>query len=198
MPKISSYTSVTPSLTDKLIGTDANDSLSTKNFTVGSILNLYGGATLELTSSSTATQDPDTNVLTQIVFQNSGTVSGSNASLDAAGNLTFSTEGTYYIDLGLHKGLTGSITGAGMKQMSFGVFKNGTQTMYSIKDTQYYPANAGIGNGEYINMSFLINVSADDVLTFKMITNVSSIGLVSQSQAELSVIPSANITVFKF
>ena len=40
MAKISTYTSVLPALGDMLIGTDVNDMDSTKNFTVGDILNL--------------------------------------------------------------------------------------------------------------------------------------------------------------
>ena len=40
MPKISSYTTTAPALTDKLIGTDTNDNSATKNFTVESIRDL--------------------------------------------------------------------------------------------------------------------------------------------------------------
>jgi len=45
MPKISTYTTSTPALDDKLIGSDANatPANSTKNFTLGDTLTLFNG-----------------------------------------------------------------------------------------------------------------------------------------------------------
>ena len=40
MGKISTYSTATPTLTDKVIGTDTNSNNETNNFTVGSILQL--------------------------------------------------------------------------------------------------------------------------------------------------------------
>jgi hypothetical protein len=46
MAKISTYASVAPALGDLIIGTDVNDMDSTKNFTVGSIINLASSSSL--------------------------------------------------------------------------------------------------------------------------------------------------------
>lgn len=196
MPKISSYTSVTPSLTDKLIGTDANDSLSTKNFTVGSIVNLLGGATLELTQSSSNQYSFPNTDLTQVSFGDA--VSGSNVSLDAAGNLTFNTAGTYHIDINLNKAV--QATSGGMKQMLFGIFKDSTQIKHTISDSQYYPSGTASSNsGELINIDFLYNVAAGDVLSLKARAMTSEIRLSPQASADgLAIVPSTAITVFKF
>jgi len=200
MPKISSYSTTAPALTDKLIGTDANDNSATKNFTVGDVIGLVVGPigfTQDLTAASLYNQQPPSlNTLKQITFGVSG-VDGTNTSLSGSGDLTFNTAGVYYIDYAVNKGLVTATNPSGMLQISFGVFKNGTQIMRTIKDTQYYPANEGIGGGESINMSFMFEASASDVLTFKMITNSSNMGLTSQSQVQLDQVPSANITVFR-
>ena len=196
MPKISSYTTTAPALTDKLIGTDANDNSATKNFTVGDVLSLGSSFTQDITSANLVSQQPSSlNVLEQITFGAFGVV-GTNTSLDSSGVLTFNTAGTYYIDYAVNKGLVINTNPSDMLQISFGVFKNGTQIMYSIKDSQYYPENSGI-DGEYMNMSFMFEALASDVLTFKMNTNSTSMGLVSRVQIELERIPSANITVFR-
>ncbi len=195
MPKISSYTSVTPSLTDKLIGTDANDSLSTKNFTVGSILSLGGGA-LEFTQSSSSQYIFGTTNLTQVSF--GAAVSGSNVSLDSTGNLTFNTAGTYHIDINLNKAV--QATSAGIKQMLFGIFKGSTQIRHTISDSQYYPSGTATTNsGELINIDFLYTAAAGDVLSLKVRAMTSEIRLSPHaSGGGLATVPSTAITVFKF
>ena len=70
MPKISTYATTTPALTDKLIGTDANDNSATKNFTVGDVIGLVVGPigfTQDLTAASLYNQQPPSlNTLKQI------------------------------------------------------------------------------------------------------------------------------------
>jgi len=196
MPKISSYTSVTPSLTDKLIGTDANDNLSTKNFTIGSIVSLLGSATLELTQSSPNNVSFGNNDLTKVSF--GAAVSGSNVSLDAAGDLTFSTAGTYHIDININKAVQAS--SAGMKQMLFGIFKGSTQIRHTISDSQYYPNNATVSNGgELINIDFLYTAAAGDVLSLKVRAMSTDLRFSPQaSGGGLAIVPSTAITVHKF
>ncbi len=200
MPKISSYSTTSPALTDKLIGTDANDNSATKNFTVGDVIGLVASPlsfTQDLTAASFGNQQPSAqNTLKQISFGGLGAV-GTNTSLSGSGDLTFNTAGAYYINYAVNKGIVTATNTEGMLQVSFGVFKNETQIMHTIRDTQYYPANEGIGGGESINMSFMFEASALDVLKFKMITNSTSMGLVSKAQLNLDNVPSANITVFR-
>ena len=92
MPKISSYSTTAPALTDKLIGTDANDNSATKNFTVGDVLGLSQGLVLD---SFNAVAQPilSANTPQQVVFGSA--VSNDSVSLAADGSITFLKAGRY-------------------------------------------------------------------------------------------------------
>ena len=75
MPKINSYSTVlTPVISDKLIGTDrlGNPENQTKNFTIESIINLTGSATLSLTAYADDAAAAAGGLATGKLFQTSG------------------------------------------------------------------------------------------------------------------------------
>ena len=98
MAIISTYPiDATVTLEDKLIGTDAEDSSKTKNYTVGSILSLASpSATTVLYGFSTVNQEPDglDNPL-QVTFGAAQNTSTDPVMLDALGNITFNQTGMY-------------------------------------------------------------------------------------------------------
>jgi hypothetical protein len=99
MPKISSYTTTAPALTDKLIGTDTNDSSATKNFTVSDVLNLAPSSTYSeslRTASTSTTQHPSAlNTELRIEFGAAQTLT--DVSISSVGTVTFNTAGSYSI-----------------------------------------------------------------------------------------------------
>ena len=85
MPKINSYSTVlTPVVSDKLIGTDilGDPENQTKNFTIQSIINLTGSATLSLTAYADDAAAGAAGLTTGQLFQTSGAGA---APLNAAG-----------------------------------------------------------------------------------------------------------------
>jgi hypothetical protein len=96
MPKISSYTTTAPSLTDKLIGTDTTDNSATKNFSVSSVLELSNSNSFNLVLESNTGNDDQTasaiNTATTILLGDAK--SGTGVALNSAGDITFSTTGT--------------------------------------------------------------------------------------------------------
>ena len=85
------------SFSDKLIGTDAEDSSKTKNYTIGSILSLASpSATSVLYAFSTANQEPSgLNTPLQVKFGAAQNDSADPVMLDALGNITFNQTGMY-------------------------------------------------------------------------------------------------------
>lgn len=101
MAKISTYaTDSTPSLSDKLIGTDVNDSNNTKNYLLSDIallVNENSSFTNVLNATSTVTQTPTgVGVDTQVSF-GAGT-SNASLTLSSGGVVTFSETGLYLIN----------------------------------------------------------------------------------------------------
>ena len=101
MAKISSYPQDSvPSLTDKLIGTDVDDSNVTKNYSIGSVLGLISlGATQVLNGRSNSSQEPS-GLDTPLVVEfgpASGTVAD-DVMVDSSGYITFNNAGLYLIN----------------------------------------------------------------------------------------------------
>jgi len=98
MAIISTYPiDATVTLADKLIGTDAEDSSKTKNYTVGSILSLASpSATTVLYAFSTVNQAPSVlDTPLQVTFGAAQNTSTDPVMLDALGNITFNQTGMY-------------------------------------------------------------------------------------------------------
>ena len=99
--KISLYSNdSTPSLADKLIGTDVNDSNNTKNFLLSDVAALINEATQftpVLEAVSTVAQTPSgVGVATQVTF--GGAQSNPALTLSAGGLVTFNQTGVYLIN----------------------------------------------------------------------------------------------------
>jgi len=98
MAIISTYPiDATATLADKLIGTDAEDSSKTENYTVGSILSLASpSATTVLYAFSTVNQAPSVlDTPLQVTFGAAQNTSTDPVMLDALGNITFNQTGMY-------------------------------------------------------------------------------------------------------
>lgn len=103
MSKISSYSNdSTPSLSDKLIGTDSGDSNNTKNFTLGQITTLINqntSYTSVLVATSTVTQAPSSlGVAQQVTFGAAQKTSSDPVMIDSNGLITFNQTGTYILN----------------------------------------------------------------------------------------------------
>jgi len=193
MPKISTYATSIPTVNDKLIGTDANDSSATKNFTVGDIVSLLI-TTEVLDSSSTANQVFEGSLKT-ILFGSA--TSNDEVSLAATGEVTFLKAGTYLIENSFN---VGQITGSGVGtpvNVNYGSFLNGTQ----FNGTKMYKWNIADNAVLFYNTktdSFILNVVANDVLKFAFNSTNTQAGLgVSTAVSGLTAVPSSNIKIFK-
>ena len=103
MAKISSYsTDNTPSLSDKLIGTDTSDSNNTKNYTlgqVGALINENTQYVKVLTGISTITQAPSSlGVALQVSFGAAQGISTDAVMINSSGTITFNQLGTYLLN----------------------------------------------------------------------------------------------------
>lgn len=193
MPKISSYSTTAPALTDRLIGTDANDNSATKNFTVGDVASLLI-TTEVLDSSSTANQFFEGSLKT-ILFGSA--TSNDEVSLAANGEITFLKAGTYLIENSFN---VGQVTASGVSTLvnvNYGSFLNGTQ----FSGTKMYKWDIASNNTQFYNTktdSFILNVVANDVLKFAFTSTNTQAGLgVSPAGSGLTSVPSSNIKIFK-
>ena len=193
MPKISTYATSIPALNDKLIGTDANDSSATKNFTVGDVASLL--ITTEVLDSSSTINQVFEGSLKTILFGSA--TSNDEVSLAANGEITFLKAGTYLIESSFN---VGQITASGVSTLSnvnYGSFLNGTQ----FNGTKMYKWNIANNDVLFYNTktdSFILKVVANDVLKFAFLSNNLQAGLgASSAGAGLTAVPSSNIKIFK-
>lgn len=193
MPKISSYSTTAPALTDKLIGTDANDNSATKNFTVGDVLSLSQGLVL---NSFNAVAQIITNVNTpqQVVFGSA--VANDSVSLAADGSITFLKAGRYVVETRFNGGQVNSSS----INVTFNIFYasklNGAQIGNTIEDS--VKVTTGTSNFLDTTMNtFVLSVDSNDVLTFEFKAGVSGSGLGVSTTAGFSDIPSSVIRINK-
>eukprot|EP01046_Picozoa_sp_COSAG06_P002147 COSAG06_NODE_73_length_25885_cov_732.419569_16_plen_199_part_00 len=195
MPKISTYATSIPALTDKLIGTDANDNSATKNFTVGDVASLL--ITTEVLDSSSTIAQPASVVGLQTILFGSAT-SNDEVSLAANGEVTFLKAGTYLIENSFN---VGQITASGgvsyIVNVSYGSFLNGTQ----FNGTKIYKWSVASNVTQFYNTktdSFILKVVANDVLKFEFFSSSLDAGLGSSiASTGLEAVPSSNIKIFK-
>jgi hypothetical protein len=193
MPKISSYSTTAPALTDKLIGTDANDNSATKNFTVGDVLGLSQG--LVLNSFNTVAQ-PIASVSTsqQVVFGSA--VANDSVSLAANGSITFLKAGRYIVETRFNGG---QISSSGVNA-TFNIFYasklNGAQIGNTIEDS--VRITTGTSNFFDTTMNtFVLSVNSNDVLTFEFKSGLAGSGLGVSTTSGFSDIPSSVIKINK-
>ena len=193
MPKISSYSTTTPALADKLIGTDANDNSATKNFTVGDVLGLSQGLVLD--SFNSASQPiASTSTPQQVVFGSA--VANDSVSLAADGSITFLKAGRYIIESRFNGGRITSGSSNTTFNMFYASKLNGTQIGNTIEDSVYVSSGVGGFFDTTIN-TFVLSVNSNDVLTFEFKTSLVLAGLGVSTTAGFNDIPSSVIRINK-
>tara|TARA_B110000908_G_C10265477_1_gene463458 strand:+ start:1250 stop:1840 length:591 start_codon:yes stop_codon:yes gene_type:complete len=193
MPKISTYATSIPAVNDKLIGTDANDSSATKNFTVGDVASLL--ITTEVLDSSSTINQVFEGSLKTILF--GAATSNDEVSLASNGEVTFLKAGTYLIESSFNVGQITASSTSTLVNVNYGSFLNGTQ----FNGTKMYKWNIADNDVLFYNTktdSFILKVVANDVLKFAFNSTNFQAGLGSSvASSGLEAVPSSNIKVFK-
>ena len=199
MSIISTYPiDATVTLADKLIGTDAEDSSITKNYTVGSILNLVSAsATSVLYAFSTVNQAPSVlDTPLQVTFGAAQNTATDPVMLDALGNITFNKTGMYLFNGFGNIERQGS--SGGVSVLLFRALIDGVQ--------------AGVVKGFELNTTgvmfpyettIVINITeVGTVLTWEILRDSSGVnqgGMYTHTaSSSWDNVPSAQIQIFKF
>lgn len=208
MPKISTYGAVNPDLNDKLIGTDANDNLATKNFTVESlrdlivlneefnVLGLVDLSNQELSAPNTKTQVTFGPAATNAYFE-----------VNAGGNVTTLTAGNYRINVLLNSGAIATSQADQHVDFFYSFDKGISQQFNTIQNTVYFDG-ADTDPAQTISMNFVMPLSVGDVLKFFQAASVyvasgspttMRTGLVTRTTGTtlMNDIPSAAIYIYK-
>ncbi len=197
MPKISSYTTTAPSLTDKLIGTDTTDNSATKNFTVSSVLELSNPNSFNLVLESNTGNANQTasaiNTATTILL--GGAKSGTGVALDSAGDITFSTEGKYYVQLLVNSGSIANNQSFNVKSIYFNSYKNNIEYGIAIQDSLAL-VTGQLPTTEGLSINIIFNAAINDVLNFKFSVDSLIMGLTFQASTVGSV-RAAAIKIYK-
>ena len=203
MTKISLYSTVTPALDDKIIGTEVAGSPSnvTKNFTVGSIVDLLQLATLNesLVASSTATsfRPGTTDTLEKIDF---GVAQANpNVSLAVDGTITAVKAGWYIVstNFGLECG-----TGTGDVLTLLALYKNGA--IYGNASGSQNNQDSGINKVLTMEHTRVMYLDVNDTLEFYVVrdndqANAGGISYIRVSSGSpFPDVPAASITMHKF
>jgi hypothetical protein len=182
MPKISSYTTTAPSLTDKLIGTDTTDNSATKNFSVSSVLELSNSNSFNLVLESNTGNDDQTasaiNTATTILLGDAK--SGTGVALNSAGDITFSTEGKYYVQLLVNSGSIANNQSFDVKNIYFNSYKNNIEYGIAIQDSLAL-VTGQLPTTEGLSINIIFNAAINDVLNFKFSVGDLMMGLRYQS-----------------
>lgn len=186
------------SFSDKLIGTDAEDSSKTKNYTIGSILSLASSsATSVLYAFSTANQVPsglDTPL--QVTFGAAQNTSTDPVMLDALGNITFNQTGMYLFNGFGNIERQGS--SGGTVSLLFRALIDGVQAGI-VKGFDL----SSIGIMIPYEITTIINITeAGTVLTWEILRDSSGVnggGMYTHTtSSSWDNVPSAQIQIFKF
>jgi len=197
MAQISTYASIqTPTLDDKLIGTDIENENLTKNFTISSILSLKAiSATSVLSSIDNTNQEPSgLDSPLQVTFGAAQKAASDPVMLDALGNITFNQAGLYLFNGYGNFERQGS--SGGVTVTLFRALLNGVQTG-PTKGVEL----SGTGIMFPYELTLPIQVSAGDVLTWEIMRDSSGVnagGLyIHTNSGPWSNVPSSDIRIYK-
>ena len=171
MPKISSYTTTPPSLTDKLIGTDTNDSSATKNFTVEDVLALSVSSNAFKLSLNGSTEDIQTGIdyTTPVVVSFGAAQVNDDVDLTASNEIVFKTTGDYLVELNLSGGVLYPSGTASTGAIYYAVFVNGVQINYTqVNRVLTVDAQTATDLDTFSN-TFIYEASANDSMEVKII-----------------------------
>jgi hypothetical protein len=168
MPKISTYTTVAPSLSDKLIGTDVagTPANATKNFTIGSVVDLIEGYTKRTRIAdliSNVDQELTVGANTRLQVSFGAPYTGDNFTLDSSGTVLCKIAGGYNFEYRFNSGTIQ--TGAGDQHVDFfyTVSKNGVQEDYTVQNTVYFDAGDS-DPAQTIIVNFFMDLAVDDTV----------------------------------
>jgi len=183
-------------LTDKLIGTDVEDSSKTKNYTISSILALKQiGLTNVLAAVDTTNQEPSgLDSPLQVTFGAAQGTASDPVMLDALGNITFNQAGLYLFNGYANFERQGS--SGGVTVTLFRALLNGVQSG-PTKGVEL----SGTGIMFPYELTLPIQVSAGDVLTWEIMRDSSGVdagGLyIHTNSGPWSNVPSADVNIYK-
>ena len=183
-------------LTDKLIGTDVEDSSKTKNYTISSILALKQiGLTNVLAAVDTTNQEPSgLDSPLQVTFGAAQGTASDPVMLDALGNITFNQGGLYLFNGYTNFERQGS--SGGVTVTLFRALLNGVQSG-PTKGVDL----SGTGIMFPYELTLPIQVSAGDVLTWEIMRDSSGVdggGLyIHTNSGPWSNVPSADVNIYK-
>jgi len=183
-------------LTDKLIGTDVEDSSKTKNYTISSILALKQiGLTNVLAAVDTTNQEPSgLDSPLQVKFGAAQKTATDPVMLDALGNITFNQGGLYLFNGYANFERQGS--SGGVTVTLFRALLNGVQSG-PTKGVEL----SGTGIMFPYELTLPIQVSAGDVLTWEIMRDSSGVnggGLyIHTNSGPWSNVPSADVNIYK-
>ena len=183
-------------LTDKLIGTDVEDSSKTKNYTISSILALKQiGLTNVLAAVDTTNQEPSgLDSPLQVTFGAAQGTASDPVMLDALGNITFNQAGLYLFNGYANFERQGS--SGGVTVTLFRALLNGVQSG-PTKGVDL----SGTGIMFPYELTLPIQVSAGDVLTWEIMRDSSGVdggGLyIHTNSGPWSNVPSADVNIYK-
>ena len=183
-------------LTDKLIGTDVEDSSKTKNYTISSILALKQiGLTNVLAAVDTTNQEPSgLDSVLQVKFGAAQKTATDPVMLDALGNITFNQGGLYLFNGYANFERQGS--SGGVTVTLFRALLNGVQSG-PTKGVEL----SGTGIMFPYELTLPIQVSAGDVLTWEIMRDSSGVnggGLyIHTNSGPWSNVPSADVNIYK-
>jgi len=203
MTKISLYSTVTPALDDKIIGTEVSGSPAnvTKNFTVGSIVDLLQLATLDRSLSATCPDNgiapSTTNTLEKINF--GAAQANPNISLDISGTITAQKAGWYLVETTF-----GLVSGIGTAKVitNIAIYKNGV--LYGKPQAWQRVQNSSHNIVEAVTNSFQIELAVNDTLEFYVLrdddgANAGGLSYIrANASSPLPDVPCAVVDIHKF
>lgn len=204
MTKISLYSTVTPALDDKIIGTEVAGSPTnvTKNFTVGSIVDLLQLATLNMSLDAVNITDNSiapstTNTLEKISF---GVAQANpNLTINGTGTITAMKAGWYLVETAL--GMSAGI-GSGKVITNIVIYKNGA--LYGKPQGWQRVQDSSHNIVETVTDSFQIELAVNDTLEYYVLrdddgANAGGLSYIrANSSSPLPDVPVARIKMHKF
>jgi hypothetical protein len=199
MAKISTYAiDGTPSLSDKLIGTEVGSNNETKNYLISDLASLITSqtsSTVVLNAQSTVIQTPSgLDTALQVTFGPAQYTSSDPVMIDALGNITFNESGLYIVNG--YGSVERQGSSGGVAILLFRGLLNGTQ---ALSTKAFHIDTTGVSFPYEITVPF--QVTAGDIITFEIMRDSSGVnqgGLYPDvTLGPWSDVPSAEVLIWK-
>jgi hypothetical protein len=199
MAKISTYAiDGTPSLSDKLIGTEVGNNDETKNYLISDLASLITSqtsSTIVLNAQSTVSQAPSVlDTAIQITFGPAQYTSSDPVMIDALGNITFNESGLYIVNG--YGSVERQGSSGGVAILLLRGLLNGSQ---ALSTKAFHIDSTGLTFPYEITVPF--QVTAGDIITFEIMRDSSGVnqgGLYPDvTLGPWSDVPSAEVLIWK-